>query len=88
MSRMALADIQNRSARRSNGRPVPTGLAATLREIDPGTQIRLLLRDGDEIAGEFDGVSGGAIRLDRERQVKIDDVKRLYVAYSEARHAA
>jgi hypothetical protein len=85
---MALADIQERPARRSNGRPVPTGLAATMREIEPGTQIRLLLRDGEEIAGEFDGVSGGTIGLDRGSHVDMDDVKRLYVAYGETSKAA
>ena len=87
---MALAYIQNRSARNARAEePAPGGLAATLREVEPGTPIRLLLRDGDEVSGDFDGVSEGTIGLgDGRRRVGLEEVKRLHLAYSPKRRAA
>jgi hypothetical protein len=41
-----------------------SGLAATLREAEPGTQVRLRMRDGSEVAGALSDVNGESIGLD------------------------
>jgi hypothetical protein len=81
---MALADIQNRSAGMSNGRPVPTGLAATLREAGPGITVRFELADGDSVAGSVGSVQGDLVDLDDGKRIDLRKVKRVKLEFSSA----
>lgn len=57
-----------------------SGLAATLREAEPGTRIRLLLANGREVAGSLGGVRDDSVDLDGER-VALSEVKRIRIEY-------
>jgi hypothetical protein len=60
-----------------------SGLAATLREAEPGTRVSLVLEDGEEIAGALGEVSGETVDLDDEgRQIDLAQVKRLRLDFS------
>jgi hypothetical protein len=62
-----------------------SGLAATLREAEPGTRLRLVLRDGEEVAGKLLSVNGESVTLDGGNSVQLDRVKRLYLEFGAAR---
>ena len=81
---MALADIQKRAAVRSNGKPVPTGLAATLREAGPGVAVRFELADGDQVAGSVGTVEGDLVDLDDGKRIDLRKVRRLSIEFSSA----
>ena len=44
-----------------------SGLAATLRQIDPGTRVRLEMRDGSEVSGTVGDVNGESVSLEARR---------------------
>jgi hypothetical protein len=81
---MALADIHKRSTGMSNGKPVSTGLAATLREAGPGIRVRFELVDGDSVAGSVGSVNGDLVDLDDGKRVDLRKVKRLSLEFSSA----
>jgi hypothetical protein len=81
---MPLADIQKRSAARSNGKPVTTGLAATLREAGPGISVRFDLADGDSVVGSVGSVSGDLVDLDNGKRIDLRKVKRVNLEFSSA----
>jgi hypothetical protein len=62
-----------------------TGLAAALRETEPGIKIRLLLQDGREVAGAFHGVNGETVDLGNgDQRIELRDVKRVNLEFSSA----
>jgi hypothetical protein len=81
---MALADIHKRSASGSNGKPVPTGLGATLREAGPGIRVRFELADGDQVAGAVGSIEGDQVDLDDGKRVDLRLVKRVSIEFSSA----
>ena len=65
-----------------------SALAATLREAEPGTRVRLLLKDGKVVSGTLLSVNGESVDLDDNGEMRIDlsEVKRLnHSARSSAR---
>lgn len=64
-----------------------SGLAATLRAAEPGTQVRLMLNDGSERSGALRGVNGETVDLDGER-VELSEVKRVRLELGGRRQAA
>jgi hypothetical protein len=79
---MALADIQKQSAGMSNGKPVSTGLAATLREAGPGISVRFDLTDGDSVVGSVGSVQGDLVNLDDGKRIDLRKVKRVNLEFS------
>jgi hypothetical protein len=79
---MALADIHKRSAGTSNGKPVSTGLAATLREAGPGIPVRFELADGDSVVGSVGSVKGDLVDLDDGKRIDLRKVKRVNLEFS------
>lgn len=66
-----------------------SGLAATLREAEPGTKLRLVLKDGNEVAGTFSGVNGESVSLDDgQRRIELKQVKRLYLEFGSTKRIA
>ena len=67
-------------------------LAATLREAEPGTRVKLLLRDGAVVSGALLSVNGESVELDDggETRIELGLVKRLRLEYGSkpARKAA
>jgi hypothetical protein len=62
-----------------------TGLAAALRETEPGIKIRLVLQDGREVAGAFRSVNGETVDLGNGNQrIELRDVKRVNLEFSSA----
>jgi hypothetical protein len=61
-----------------------SGLAATLREAEPGTRVRLVLDDGREVTGALRGVNGETVDLD-ETHVELGRVRRLKLEFGSAR---
>ena len=62
-----------------------SGLAATLRETDPGTKVRLQMRDGSEVAGTMGDVKGESVSLsDGGGKVELKQVRRVVLEYGEA----
>jgi hypothetical protein len=61
-----------------------SGLAATLRETDPGTRVRIEMRDGSEVSGRVAEVSGESVSLDDGGGVvELDQVRRVVLEYGE-----
>ncbi|MGH2982507.1 MAG: hypothetical protein ACRDKV_10760 [Solirubrobacterales bacterium] len=60
-----------------------SGLAATLREAEPGTRVRLILVDGSEVSGALRGVNGETVDLDKG-SFELRQVKRLRLDLSTA----
>jgi hypothetical protein len=61
-----------------------SGLAATLREIDPGTKVRLEMRDGSEMSGTVANVSGESVSLDNGGGVvELRQVRRVVLEFGE-----
>jgi hypothetical protein len=60
-----------------------TGIAATLREAEPGTKVRVVLEDGREITGALRAVDGESVDID-EWRVDLRQVKRLNLEFSSA----
>jgi hypothetical protein len=61
-----------------------SGLAATLREIDPGTKVRLEMRDGSEMSGTIANVSGESVSLDNGGGVvELRQVRRVVLEFGE-----
>jgi hypothetical protein len=59
-----------------------SGLAATLREAEPGTQVRLKMRDGSEVSGALRDVNGESIGLDDGRKrVELKKVARIRLEF-------
>ncbi len=81
---MALADIHKRSTTGSNGRPVSTGLAATLREAGPGIRVRFELTDGNQVAGAVGNLEGDQVDLDDGKRIDLRLVKRVSIEFSSA----
>jgi hypothetical protein len=81
---MALADIHKRSGEMSNGKPVPTGLAATLREAGPGILVRFELADGNSVAGSVGSVKGDLVDLVDGKRIDLRKVKRVNLEFSSA----
>jgi hypothetical protein len=65
-----------------------SGLAATLREADPGTRLRLVLKDGEEVTGTLLSVNGESVTLDGGDLVQLERVKRLYLEFGARRRKA
>jgi hypothetical protein len=62
-----------------------TGLAATLRQAEPGIRVRLLLQDGREVVGAFRSVNGETVDLgDGHQRIELRDVKRVKLEFSSA----
>jgi hypothetical protein len=60
-----------------------SGLAATLREAELGTRVRLVLDDGREITGALRGVNDETVDLD-EIRVELRRVRRLKLEFGSA----
>jgi hypothetical protein len=61
-----------------------SGLAATLRETDPGTKIRLEMRDGSEMVGTVGDVNGESVLLsDGGGVVELRQVRRVVLEFGE-----
>jgi hypothetical protein len=66
-----------------------SGLAETLREAEPGTKVRLVLKDGQEVAGTFSGINGESVSLDDgQRRIELKQVKRLYLDFGSSKRKA
>ncbi len=63
-----------------------SALAATLREAEPGTKVRLMMRDGGEVTGTLRAVNGESVDLDDDGEMRVDlsDVKRINLEFSSA----
>ena len=63
-----------------------SALAATLREAEPGTRVRLLLKDGEVVSGTLLSVNGESVDLDDDGEMRIDlsEVKRLKLEFGSA----
>ena len=60
-----------------------SGLAATLREAEPGTRVRLMMEDGSVVAGAFGRVDGETVDLDDgDQQIELGKVKRMNLEFS------
>lgn len=60
-----------------------SGLAATLREAEPGTRVRLVLEDGSEVAGALGRVNDETVDLDDgDQQIELRQVKRMNLEFS------
>ncbi len=60
-----------------------SGLAATLREAEPGTRVRLEMEDGSEVAGALGRVNGETVDLDDgDQQIELRQVKRMNLEFS------
>jgi hypothetical protein len=81
---MALADIHKRTAGMSNGKPVSTGLGATLREAGPGITVRFELADGNSVVGSVGSVQGDLVDLDDGKRIDLRKVKRVNLEFSSA----
>jgi hypothetical protein len=64
-----------------------SALAATLREAEPGTRVRLLLKDGAVVSGTLLSVNGESVELDDGGETRIDlsEVKRLKLEFGSVR---
>jgi hypothetical protein len=60
-----------------------SALAATLREAEPGTRVKLLLKDGAVVSGSLLSVNGESVELDDDGELRVDlaDVKRLKLEF-------
>ena len=63
-----------------------SGLAATLREAEPGTRVRLVLDDGREITGALRDVDDETVDID-ETRVELRRVRRLKLEFGSARQS-
>lgn len=64
-----------------------SALAATLREIEPGTRVRLVFRSGREVSGRFSGVSDSTIELDNgDTRIPVREVERLFMEFGARPH--
>jgi hypothetical protein len=63
-----------------------SGLAATLREAEPGTRVRLVLDDGREITGALGRVGDETVELD-ENHVELRRVTRLKLEFGSAQRS-
>ncbi len=61
-----------------------SGLAATLRETEPGTRVRLQMRDGSEVTGTIGDVDDESVSLDGGGEVELKRVRRIVLEYGEA----
>jgi len=62
-----------------------SGLAATLRQIDPGTKVRMEMRDGSEVSGTVGDVNGESVSLDDGGgTVELRQVRRVCLEFGEA----
>ena len=62
-----------------------SGLAATLRETDPGTKVRLEMRDGSEVSGTIGDVNGESVALSNGGGVvELRQVRRVVLEFGEA----
>jgi hypothetical protein len=62
-----------------------SGLAATLREAQPGTMVRLELKDGREVAGAIRGVNGESVSLEGSKKgIELRKVRRVILEFSSA----
>ncbi len=53
-----------------------------MREIEPGTHVRLVFRSGREVSGRFAGVSGSTIELDNgNTRIPLREVERLFMEF-------
>ena len=66
----------------SNGKPVSTGLAATLREAGPGISVRFELTDGDSVVVSVGSVQGDLVNLDDGKRIDLRKVKRVNLEFS------
>jgi hypothetical protein len=65
--------------------PTMSGLAATLRQTDPGTRVRLEMRDGSEVSGTVRDVNGESVSLDNGGGVvELRQVRRVVLEFGEA----
>jgi hypothetical protein len=64
-----------------------SGLAATLRETDPGTKVRMEMRDGSEVSGTIGDIEGESVALkDGGGVVELRQVRRIVLEFGE-RHS-
>jgi hypothetical protein len=62
-----------------------SGLAATLRETDPGTKVRMEMRDGSEVSGTIGDIEGESVALkDGGGVVELRQVRRIVLEFGEA----
>jgi hypothetical protein len=62
-----------------------SGLAATLRETDPGTKVRMEMRDGSEVSGTIGDIHGESVALkDGGGVVELRQVRRIVLEFGEA----
>jgi hypothetical protein len=60
-----------------------SGLAATLREAEPGTRVRLVMEDGSEVAGALGRVDDETVDLDDgDQHIELRNVKRMNLEFS------
>jgi hypothetical protein len=60
-----------------------SGLAATLRQAEPGTRVRLVMDDGSEVAGALGRVNGETVDLDDgDQHIELRNVKRMNLEFS------
>jgi hypothetical protein len=81
---MALAVLSsNGSTAGPERNPIMSGLAATLRETDPGTKVRLEMRDGSEVSGTVADVNGESVSLDGGGVVELRQVRRVVIEFGD-----
>jgi hypothetical protein len=69
----------------ANRRLALNGLAATLREAEPGIKVRLVFEDGSEVAGALRGVNSESVDLgEGKKRIELSHVKRLNLEFSSA----
>jgi hypothetical protein len=65
-----------------------SGLAATLREAEPGTRVRLVMEDGSEVAGALGRVDDETVDLDDgDQHIELRNVKRMNLEFSSPRRS-
>lgn len=61
-----------------------SGLAATLRQTEPGTRVRIEMRDGSEVSGTVAAVNGESVSLDNGGGVvELRQVRRVVLEFGE-----
>lgn len=56
----------------------------TLRQTDPGTRVRLQMRDGTEVAGTVGDVNGESVSLGDGGRIELRQVRRIVLEFGDA----
>ena len=60
-----------------------SGLAMTLRQTDPGTRVRMQMRDGSEVSGTIGDVNGESVMLGDGGRIELRQVLRIVLEFGE-----